>query len=409
MAARTLDAQERLSAVSSSWAVRGVYQLGRFRFPSKAQGFGLSRRETEFAYGPEIVAEITEPDAVGAVILSSVGAVERAFSTVRSVLRVEQAEVAEFLDVPEQVVVEWETDQDLLWRERRFRSLADPAFRLGLDPLMVGWVPDGAKPSTYRVLEAIGCHGSDVLPLAEIVSRTRTCGRLMNWLGRSSAGPVGSGVVGASGWETGLRLAEKVRFRFGLGSGPVLGLRNWVEQVLGVPVFYRHLSAAGSVVVRVGDRVGVVVNTDVPGEGRAVRRARLAYATGRVLAGLGSSVLVVGAREPSSDLQESVGWGFAAGLLVPRAEVWGLPTNPGFGAVVGLAARFGVPAELLGYDIGVAHTPGFGVPQNVGVDRTGDRVPGRSGLYRNVLSEAYQRGWVSADSFRTYILERPTF
>jgi Zn-dependent peptidase ImmA (M78 family)/transcriptional regulator with XRE-family HTH domain len=157
-------------------------------------------------------------------------------------------------------------------------------------------------------------------------------------------------------FEEGAALARQVRIRLGI-SGPILSMRDFVIDTLGIPIVAAGLRAEGPDAFTIfgpGLRPAIVLNLDGKNEHGLVRRFSIAREVYHALLnrpGSASGIPGIACQiEPAMKLErEARANAFAMRLLLPEKEVARLTedelSRPG--ALRGLMERWGVPRSAL--------------------------------------------------------------
>ena len=278
--------------------VRGTTELGQYEEGSGAKGQVISAWEAYKAYGPDKLEEVWDYNS--AILTLGPSASARAIRQRRLALGLDRESVARRLRINTEEVEAMETAYD----GTDVASIERVGFSLGLDEHQIGFSPDerSAAPITTRLkrMQTQSPGGGlrrlsspSVLTFAECASITRVQDRLSHWL-RLPTQPTGFqpssnyGGPDNPAWRVGYVLAEEARQKLGLGSAPILSMRELVENELGVPVMQTRLpkDIAGATIAAThsdGEHRGIVLNTVGPNENPLVRRATLAHELGHLL------------------------------------------------------------------------------------------------------------------------------
>ncbi len=280
------DSPAQRARHSDRMFVRSIDQLAEDS--GSARGRRLTAREALEAYGFE---KLLEAASEGSALLSaSRDALGRVLRDRRTQLGLEVARVASRANVDPSVVEAAEQSKRVPIRECERIARA-----LGLDEryLSARGEPEGNNRVAVR-LRTIGRENprmtqaaASAISEASWVAMTQI--RLEEALGLRP-GPLGIehssnyGTVAFPAFRWGYTLAGDARHALGLGMAPVLSLREFTEERLGLPIVQSELgeSIAG-VTVEVEGRRAIVVNLDGKNRHVFVRRATIAHELGHLL------------------------------------------------------------------------------------------------------------------------------
>ena len=292
----TVD-REIAARTSTRQFVRSKTEISPLEEGERPPGHILTAWEAFKSYGFETLNESI--DYGGAILLESVGAIERTFFNRRNDLGLSVESMAGAAGVGVDVVKQAE----LLAGHVSVKELEKIAFVLGLDErlLALDEKAGGDQKLAFRLKTlqqprtgTSSLSAGTVLRFAEAASVIRVQSMLMGWLGQQS--PVkevqpdhyyGSPVNPA--WRLGYQLARQARGRFDMGNAPIPSMRDLVEKDLGIPVVQARLplAIAGATITTSGhggrDVRGVVLNTLGENANVWVRRATLAHELGHIL------------------------------------------------------------------------------------------------------------------------------
>ena len=293
----TATDRETAARESTRKFVRSKSEMGPVYEGRNPTGHIMTAWEAYTSFGFDILDEAIEYS--GAILLETVGAIERTFKTRRNDLGLSIESVARAASVEAGIVKQAEE----LARDVPIQALEKIAFSLGLDERLLAFKENagGDQQLAFR-LKTLQQHDAEVstlspgtvLQFAEVASVIRVQSMLMDWLNHPNKVKAfepdhhyGSPVNPA--WRLGYQLAGQARERLGLGNVPVPSMRNLVEKVLGIPVVQAQLplAIAGATITTSGhnerDVRGVVLNTLGENANVWVRRATLAHELGHIL------------------------------------------------------------------------------------------------------------------------------
>ena len=238
------------AARTSTWQfVRSKTEISPLEEGEKPPGHILTAWEAYKSYGFETLDESI--DYGGAILLYSVGAIEKTFYRRRNDLGLSIESVAGSAGLGADVVKQAEVLADHV----SVKELEKIAFVLGLDERLLAFdeKAGGDQQLAFRLktLQQPGTGTSNlsagtVLQFSEAASVIRVQSMLMDWLGQTNMVKdfqpddyYGSSVNPA--WRLGYRLAGEARERLELGNDPIPSMRDLVEKDLGIPVMQARL------------------------------------------------------------------------------------------------------------------------------------------------------------------------
>lgn len=426
--------------------VRGKTELGVLREGSNPAGHIMTAWEAYQSYGFEVLDEAVEYGS--AILLDSVGGIERSLSSRREELGLSMASVARAAQVGAGVVKQSEIGA----RDIPVQILERMCLALGLDERLLAFdkTAGADRGLAFRLktlrqggMGDLGISEGTVLAFTEAASIIRIQSMLMGWLGYSGAvGDFprleGYGASQNADWGIGDQLAAEARDRLGLGQFPIYSMRRLVEDELNIPVVQARLrnSIAGATIETQGsggEKVcGFVLNTVGENTNVGVRRATLAYALGHLLCGFGQELNQV--RVDSYDVIRAapdVGGGgdsgeqranaFATAFLAPPDLVREMTPPPvGVEAIREVMGTFGISYTAARRHVSNVYSHEFAMPEQsreasppeVWVDREGF-IGGefpiastpllRRGRFAGLVAEGYQEGLLSSQTAALYL------
>ena len=428
--------------------VRSKYEIGPLRAGTKPPGHILTAWEAYQSYGIDVLDESVEYS--GAILLESIGAVERTFANRRSDLGLSVDSVAGAAGVSVDVVQQAEE----MARDIPLKELEKVAFVLGLDERLLAFDENRSadRELAFRLktlqqtdVETPGISAGTVLIFAEAASVIRVQSMLMDWLGQSSVvkefQPSGDyGWHDNPAWQVGYGLAQRTRQRLELdmgNAGPIRSLRDLVEKDLGIPVVQARLqpSIAGATITTKGfngDEVrGFVLNTIGENSNVWVRRATLAHELGHILYDPSQELkelrvdsymeTLANPELPSRDYVEQRANAFAIAFLAPLESVRSMTPTPIAAEAVGKVMQaFGISHTAARYHVFNAHHRQDQLPNQVELpgpaeewltaeDFTLDYFPvssvpfQRRGRFAGLVAECFQRRMLSSYTAGLYL------
>lgn len=244
--------------------VRGKTELGVLREGSNPAGHIMTAWEAYQSYGFAVLDEAVEYGS--AILLDSVGGIEKSISDRRKDLGVSATSVARAVQVDADVVGQSEISA----RDLPVQTLEKICLALGLDERLLAFDKTaGADRNLAFRLKTLRQSGTcdmrisprTVLALTESASIIRIQSMLTGWLGNSSAvfdfPPLENyGTSENENLELGYQVAAQVRDRIGLEQSPIYSMRELVEVGLNIPVVQARLneSIAGATIETLGSR-----------------------------------------------------------------------------------------------------------------------------------------------------------
>ena len=442
----TADDLETAARESPRKFVRSKAEIGLLAEGSTPPGHILTAWEAYKNYGFAILDESIEYGS--AILLESVGVVERTFKARRNDLGLSVESVARAADVDADVVKQAEK----LARDIPVKVLEKLAFALGLDERLLAFdekaVGDRNLAFRLKTLQqpgtgVSGLSAGTVLRFAEAASVIRVQSMLMQWLGQLNmikyfqpSGDYGSPVNPA--WRLGYRLAREARERLELGHGPIPSMRDLVEKDLGIPVVQAQLplAIAGATITTKGhgeaDVRGVILNTLGENANIWVRRATLAHELGHILYDpeeklerlrVDSYTGTQGDPEGGvhTDFVEQRANAFAIAFLAPLDSVRDMTPAPIKAEAIGeVIQAFGISHTAAQYHVFNAHYSGDSLPEwteqldpadewLIAEDFTLDYFPvvsvplQRRGRFAGLVAECHQRRMLSSQTAALYL------
>ena len=442
----TADDLETAARESPRKFVRSKAEIGLLAEGSTPPGHILTAWEAYKNYGFAILDESIEYGS--AILLESVGVVERTFKARRNDLGLSVESVARAADVDADVVKQAEK----LARDIPVKVLEKLAFALGLDERLLAFdekaVGDRNLAFRLKTLQqpgtgVSGLSAGTVLRFAEAASVIRVQAMLMDWLGQSSAvkdfQPSSDyGRYPNPAWKVGYRLAEQTRARLGLGIESISSMRELVEDTLNIPVVQArlHNSIAGATITTRGsdgsEVRGFVLNTIGENSNVWVRRATLAHELGHIL--YDPDVALERLRVDSytgtqgdpqggvhTDFVEQRANAFAIAFLAPLDSVRDMTPAPIKAEALGeVMQTFGISRTAAQYHVFNAHYRGDSLPEwteqldpgdewLIAEDFTLDYFPvgsvplQRRGRFAGLVAECHQRRMLSSQTAALYL------
>ncbi len=293
----TATDRETAARESTRKFVRSKSEMGPVYEGRNPTGHIMTAWEAYTSFGFDILDEAIEYS--GAILLETVGAIERTFKTRRNDLGLSIESVARAASVEAGIVKQAEE----LARDVPIQALEKLAFSLGLDERLLAFKENagGDRQLAFRLKTlqqpqsgTFSLSAGTVLQFAEAASVIRVQSMLMDWLGQPSAVKdfqpdhyYGSPVNPA--WRLGYQLAGQARGHLDVGDAPIPSMRDLVEKTLSIPVVQAELlpTIAGATITTRGhdgtDVRGVVLNTLGENANVWVRRATLAHELGHIL------------------------------------------------------------------------------------------------------------------------------
>ena len=398
------------------------------------------------SYGFDILDEAIEYSS--AILLESVGVVERTFKTRRNDLGLSIESVARAAGVEAGVVKQAEE----LAHDIPVKPLEKLAFALGLDERLLAFNEKdiGDKNLAFR-LKTLQKSSAGSLPLssgtvllfAEAASVIRTQSMLMDWLGQPKEANTFQpdpdyGSPMSPAWRLGYRLASDARDRLGLGNDPIRSMRDLVEKRLGIPVLQAQLPpevAGATITTRGYDGAsvrGVILNTVGDNSKVWARRATLAHELGHILydPDIELERLRVDSYTGIQDNPENVGEldyveqranAFAIAFLAPLESVRDITPAPIKVEAIGeVMQTFGISRTAARYHVFNAHYRENSLPEwteqldpadewLIAEDFTLDYFPvgsvplQRRGRFAGLVAECHQRGMLSSQTAALYL------
>ena len=426
--------------------VRGKTELGVLRDGSNPAGHIMTAWEAYQSYGFAVLDEAVEYGS--AILLDSVGGIEKSLSDRRKDLGLSVASVARAAQVNADIV----RQSEISARDIPVQTLERMCVVLGLDERLLAFDKTaGADSNLAFRLKTLRRSGTGdmrisprtVLALTESTSIIRIQSMLTGWLGYSGAvldfPPLKDyGTSENANRELGYQVAARARDRLGLGQSPVYSMRKLVEEGLNIPVVQARLndSIAGATIDTQGgggEKVfGFILNTVGENTNALVRRTTLAYALGRFLWGFGQepdrvrvdsydaiqAALEVGR---DGDFVEQRANAFAMAFLAPPDSVREM-TRPPIGAedIGKVMGTFGIDYTAACSHVSNVYFGEFAMPEQsrnvsppkVWVDREGfirggfpiaSTPPQRRGRFAGLVAEGYREGLLSSQTAALYL------
>jgi Zn-dependent peptidase ImmA (M78 family)/transcriptional regulator with XRE-family HTH domain len=442
----TATDRETAARESTRKFIRSKAEIGLLREGKEPPGHIMTAWEAYHSYGFDILDEAIEYGS--AILLESVGAVERTFKTRRNDLGLSIESVAGASHVDAGVVKQAEK----LAHDIPVKVLEKLAFALGLDERLLSFsekdVGDKSLAFRLKTLQQTDMGNSHlsagvVLQFAEVASVVRIQSMLMDWLDQPSEANAfqpdpNYGSLVSPAWRLGYRLASKARNRLGLGSGPISSMRDLVEKRLGIPVVQVRLpqAIAGATITTSGhdgsDVRGVVLNTVGDNANVWVRRATLAHELGHILydpdtelerlrvdsyTGIQENPEIGGER----DYVEQRANAFAIAFLAPLESVREIALSPISTEAVGKVMQtFGISWTAARYHVSNAHYRTTSLSQSmaqldpsdewrIAEESTLDYFPvgsspyQRRGRFAGLVAECHQRRMLSSQTAALYL------
>ncbi len=438
--------RETAARESTRKFVRSKSEIGPLHEGRKPTGHIMTAWEAYQSYGFEILEESIEYS--GAILLESVGAIERTFFNRRNDLGLSVESMAGAAGVGVDVVKQAE----LLAGHVSVKELEKIAFVLGLDERLLAFDENGSSDRDLafrlKTLQQPGTKipeisAGTVLRFTEAASIIRVQAMLMDWLGQPN--PVkevqpdhyyGSPVNPA--WRLGYQLARQTRGRLDTGNAPIPSMRDLVEKDLGIPVVQAQLplAIAGATITTSGhdgaDVRGVVLNTVGENANVWVRRATLAHELGHIL--YDPDVALERLRVDSytgtqgdpqggvhADFVEQRANAFAIAFLAPLESVRDMTPAPIKAEALGeVMQTFGISRTAAQYHVFNAHYSGDSLPEwtdqvdpadewLIAEDFTLDYFPvgsvplQRRGRFAGLVAECHQRRMLSSQTAALYL------
>ena len=428
--------------------VRSSYEIGPLKEGQKPPGHVLTAWEAYQSYGLEILDEAIEYS--GAILLESVGAIERTFRNRRNDLGLPVESVAGAAGVSVDIVRQAEK----LARDIPVKELETIAFVLGLDERLLAFDEVGSadRDLAFRLktLQQTGAETSVIsagtaLVFTEAASVIRVQTMLMDWLGQSSVvnqfQPSSDyGSYQNPAWRVGYNLARQTRTQLELEtrySTPIRSMRDLVEKDLGIPVVQARLqpSIAGATITTRGyngDEVrGFVLNTIGENANVWVRRATLAHELGHILYDPTQELkelrvdsytgTLANPEVSNGDYVEQRANAFAIAFLAPLESVRDMTPTPVEAEAIGKVMQtFGISYTAARYHVFNAHYRQDNLPEQAELpgpteewltaeDFTLDYFPVRSvsfqrrGRFAGLVTECYQSGMLSSYTAALYL------
>lgn len=441
----TVD-RETAARTSTRQFVRSKTEISPLEEGEKPSGHVLTAWEAFQSYGFETLDESIEYG--GAILLYSVGAIEKTFSRRINDLGLAVESVAGAAHVSANIVNRAEVQAS----DVSIQELEKIAFVLGLDERLLAFdeKAGGDQQLAFRLktLQQSGTGISSlsagtVLQFAEAASVIRAQSMLMDWLDHPNKVKAfepnhyyGSPVNPA--WRLGYQLAGEARERFELGNGPIPSMRDLVEKNLGIPVVQARLplAIAGATITASGhdgrDVRGVVLNTLGENANVWVRRATLAHELGHILYDpeeklerlrVDSYIGTQGDPEGGvhKDFVEQRANAFAIAFLAPLESVREMTSAPvKSGEVEEVMQTFGISWTAARYHVSNAYYRTTSLPQSmaqlypseewlIAEDFTLDYFPvdsvplQRRGRFAGLVAECHQRRMLSSQTGALYL------
>lgn len=426
--------------------VRGKTELGVLREGSNPAGHIMTAWEAYQGYGFAVLDEAVEYGS--AILLDSVGGIEKSLSDRRKELGLPIESVAQAAQVEAGIVRQSEIGA----RDILVQTLEKICFVLGLDERLLAFDKTaGADRNLAFRLKTLqqtgagdpGISAGTVLDFTEAASIIRIQSMLMDWLGYSSEvgnfqtlGDYGSAQNPA--WRIGYQLAAQARNRLGLGQGPVDSMRELVEERLNIPVVQARLneSIAGATIETQGSRGekvrGFILNTVGENTNVWVRRATLAHELGHLLYDpsqelnrlrVDSYDAIQAASEVSrdGDFVEQRANAFAIAFLAPLDSVRERTPPPIEAAAIReVMETFGISYTAARYHVSNVHHRQYAMPgQGQSVNPSEDWLaredftldyfpiastpPQRRGRFAGLVAEGYREGLLSSQTAALYL------
>ena len=439
---------EAAARQSAERFVRSKFEIGPLKEGKKPPGHIMTAWEAYQSYGIDILDESKEYGS--AILLESIGAVERTFSNRRGDLGLSLQSIAGAAGVSVDVVGQSEDKAQNI----PLQELEKIAFVLGLDERLLAFDEHGIadRDLAFRLktlqqsdVETSVISAGTVLIFTEAASVIRVQSMLMDWLGQSSAvkqfqPSEDYGWYDNPAWRVGYGLAQQTRARLELDMGnanPIRSMRNLVEKDLGIPVVQARLqpSIAGATITTRGfngsEVRGFVLNTIGENSNVWVRRATLAHELGHILYDPSQELMelrvdsytetLANPQLPNRDYVEQRANAFAIAFLAPLESIRDMTPTPITAEAVGEVMRtFGISHTAARYHVFNAHYRQDELPDQVELpgpedewltaeDFTLDYFPvpsvpfQRRGRFAGLVAECFQRRMLSSYTAALYL------
>lgn len=431
---------------STQMFIRGKTQLALLDEGSLPPGHIMTAWEAYQSYGFEILDEAAEYGS--AILLDSVGAIEKSLSVRRKELGLSVESVAGAARVnPDDV-----RQSEIRARDIPVQTLEKMCLALGLDERLLAFDRTaGADHDLAFRLKALqqaeapdtGLSAGTVLTFAEAASIIRIQSMLQDWLGNYGAveGFHPSDDYGSSqnpAWHLGYGLASQTRMSFDLEQNPIPSMRDLVEGRLNIPVVQArlHPSIAGATIetraYNGGEVRGFVLNTIGENENVWVRRATLAHELGHLLYDPGQKLNrlrvdpYTGTQaDPESgyhaDFVEQRANAFAIAFLAPLDSVREMAPPPITAEAVGnVMQTFGISQTAARYHVSNAHyrqytlqgqghnlipSEDWRIAEDFALDYfpIASTPPQRRGRFAGLVAECHERRLLSSQTAAFYL------